>query len=29
MSPTHHTVWMKALDDSLGAFLQTPEAAAE
>ena len=27
MSPVHHTIWMKALDDSLGAFLKTPEAA--
>jgi trimethylamine monooxygenase len=27
MSPAHHTTWMQALDDSLGAFLQTPEAA--
>ena len=27
MSPTHHTVWMKALDDSLEAFLNVPDAA--
>ncbi len=27
MSPSHHTVWLKALDDSLGTFLKTPEAA--
>ena len=28
MSPTHHTVWIKALDDSLPAFLNAPEAVA-
>lgn len=27
MSPTHHTVWMEALDDSLEAFLNVPDAA--
>ncbi len=27
MSPQHHTLWMDALDDSLGAFLKAPEAA--
>ncbi len=27
MSPQHHTVWMKALDDSKQAFLAQPEAA--
>jgi trimethylamine monooxygenase len=27
MSPQHHTLWMEALDDSLGAFLKAPEAA--
>ena len=27
MAPAHHTVWMKALDDSLQAFLTVPEAA--
>ncbi|MEG6508840.1 NAD(P)/FAD-dependent oxidoreductase [Methyloligella sp. 2.7D] len=27
MSPKHHTVWMKALDDSLEAFLNVPQAA--
>lgn len=25
MAPVHHTVWMKALDDSLEAFLNQPE----
>ena len=28
MSPRHHTRWMEALDDSLGAFLATSETAA-
>lgn len=28
MAPPHHTVWMRALDDSLQAFLAAPEAAA-
>ena len=28
LSPTHHTVWMRALDDSLETFLGQPEAAA-
>jgi trimethylamine monooxygenase len=27
MSPSHHTAWMKALDDSLEAFLNIPAAA--
>lgn len=27
MAPVHHTVWMKALDDSLEAFLALPQAA--
>ncbi len=27
MAPVHHTRWMEALDDSLGAFLNVPSAA--
>ena len=27
MSPVHHTTWMKALDDSLPAFMGLPQAA--
>ncbi len=27
MSPTHHTVWMEAMDDSLEAFMELPKAA--
>ena len=27
MAPVHHTRWMEALDDSLGAFLSVPSAA--
>ncbi len=29
MSPPHHTAWVKALDDSLQAFLTTPEGQSE
>ena len=29
MAPTHHTVWMKAMDDSLESFLQTSPEHAE
>ena len=28
LSPSHHTTWIKALDDSLPTFLNAPEAAA-
>jgi trimethylamine monooxygenase len=28
MAPAHHTPWLKALDDSMQAFLAAPEAAA-
>jgi trimethylamine monooxygenase len=28
MAPVHHTVWMKAMDDSLEAFLNQPSQQA-
>lgn len=27
MSPAHHTTWMKAMDDSIEAFMSVPRAA--
>ncbi|MGN0863458.1 MAG: hypothetical protein ACI4N1_09115, partial [Stenotrophomonas koreensis] len=29
LAPAHHTPWMKALDDSLEAFLQAPAPVAK